>query len=89
MLKIRVKNKFEKDIKLLEKKGKKLKKLFETMEDLASERVLNIKFRDHFLKGKYTDCRECHIEPDWLLIYTKNKTEITFIRSGSHANLFK
>jgi mRNA interferase YafQ len=43
----------------------------------------------HPLKGEYSDCRECHIEPDWLLIYLIKETSIIFIRTGTHADLFK
>ncbi|MBN1684294.1 MAG: type II toxin-antitoxin system YafQ family toxin [Gammaproteobacteria bacterium] len=47
------------------------------------------KYLNHLLKGNYSDCYECHIEPDWLLIYLIQKTTITFVRTGTHTDLFK
>ncbi|MCK4608161.1 MAG: type II toxin-antitoxin system YafQ family toxin [Gammaproteobacteria bacterium] len=75
------KNKFEKDIKQLKKRGKDLAKLTTIR--------LEPKHRNHPLKGEYGDCIECHIEPDWLLIYILNDNDITFVRTGSHSDLFR
>ena len=83
------KKKFEKDIKRLQKRGKNLLKLTVIVRQLIAEKPLEEKHYDHALKGEYMDCRECHIESDWLLIYMINNSYITFIRSGSHADLFK
>lgn len=82
------KNSFKKDLKLMKKRGKDTQKLYSLMSDLINERVLARKHTDHPLKGEYNDCRECHIEPDWLLIYITKGKSITFIRTGSHADLF-
>lgn len=82
------KKKFEKDIKKLIKRGYDLENLRSIMEDLINEKPLSKKFLDHPLKGDYVDCRECHIKPDWLLIYLIDKPDIIFIRTGSHSDLF-
>lgn len=83
------KNKFQKDLKKAIKRGKPVDKIKKAMKMLVAEQPLPRKYYDHQLKGEYTDCRECHIEPDWLLIYLINGNEITFVRTGSHSDLFK
>jgi mRNA interferase YafQ len=83
------KNKFEKDLKRISKQGKNLKELNKVITSLIHRIPLDKKYTDHPLKGKYSDCRECHIQPDWLLIYMIKNPQITFIRTGSHADLFK
>lgn len=62
-------SKFKKDIKLLKKQGKNIEKLYEIINILAYGEELDAKYRDHNLIGNYKGYRECHIEPDWLLIY--------------------
>lgn len=81
---------FKKDIKLAKKQGKDTDKIFEVVEKLANDEVLDAKYKDHCLTGDYKDCRECHIEPDWLLIYKKYESELILmlIRMGSHSELF-
>lgn len=81
--------KFAKDYKRIQKRGKDIKKLRAVVSALVKGKPLDKKFLDHALKGEYSDCRECHIEPDWLLIYTIKNPDIVFIRTGSHADLFK
>lgn len=81
--------KFQKDLKKITKQRKNLAKLKSVMEDLINEKPLDRKFLDHPLKGDYTDCRECHLEPDWLLIYLIEKPNIKFLRTGSHSELFQ
>ena len=88
MLKPNTLNRFEKDIKKAQKRGKNLKKLKSIIDMLADEIVLPAKNRNHKLQGEYNDHWECHIEPDWLLIYRKTETEIIFVRTGTHADLF-
>ena len=80
---------FEKDVKLARKRGKDLVKLRVIMELLLAEKKLPAKNADHWLLGAYVNRRECHIEPDWLLIYKPQKTDIIFERTGSHADLFR
>ena len=62
-------NQFKKDLKLAKKQNKNLDKLFEVIGILANGGTLDAKYRDHDLTGNYKGTRECHIEPDWLLIY--------------------
>ena len=62
-------NQFKKDLKLAKKQNKNLDKLFEVIDILANGGTLEAKYRDHDLTGNYKGTRECHIEPDWLLIY--------------------
>lgn len=81
--------KFKKDIKKLKKQGKKIEKLKTIMHSLIHEQPLDKKYLNHPLEGEYKDCMECHIEPDWLLIYMIKKDIILFIRTGSHSELFK
>lgn len=82
------KNKFNKDVKLLKKRGKDLTKLKFIINELLSGSPLNKKYINHQLKGEYADCRECHIEPDWPLIYIIHNQYITFVRTGTHSDLF-
>lgn len=81
---------FKKDIKLAKRQGKDTEKIFEVVDRLANDEVLEAKYKDHCLTGDYKDCRECHIEPDWLLIYKKYESELILmlVRTGSHSDLF-
>ena len=69
MLKIIPSNQFNKDLKLAKKRGLNLELLSVVVNTLAAQQPLDIKYRDHNLTGNYRDFRECHIEPDWLLVY--------------------
>ena len=80
--------KFSKELKLSEKRGKDLTKIKAVMFDLICGNVLSAKHNDHALNGNYVNYRECHIEPDWLLIYKLDETEIIFARTGTHSDLF-
>jgi mRNA interferase YafQ len=82
-------NRFKKDYKRAVKRGKDFGKLFEVVERLAGGEKLEARFHDHSLGGEYEDCRECHIAPDWLLIYRMTEKELVLIRTGSHSNLFE
>lgn len=88
---VRFTNQFKKDIKLAQKQGKDIEKLFSVVDILASGEPLPAKFRDHDLTGDYMGCRECHIEPDWLLVYVKDNGLLILMlnRVGSHSELFK
>lgn len=81
-------NAFKKDIKRLQKRGKDMEKLTATLKFLSSEQDLPVKSRDHALTGNWDGWRDCHIEPDWLLIYKLGPEELTLGRSGTHADLF-
>ena len=89
MLKIKTTNKFEKEYKKAIKSGKDIKKLDHIFFKLANELPLDKKYNDHPLKGNYKNRRECHIEPDWLLIYKLDDNFIIFERTGSHSQLFR
>lgn len=92
-MKFRIKftNRFKKDLKLAKKQGKDIDKLFNVVEKIANDEPLDEKFRDHSLMGNYKGTMECHIEPDFLLIYEKFEDilVLTLIRTGSHSDLFK
>lgn len=89
MLSPAYRNTFLKDLKRVEKRGKDLLKLKQVIQSIIEERSLNKSLRDHALKGKFSDCRECHIEPDWLLIYLIDEKAAIFIRTGTHSDLFR
>ena len=83
---------FKKELKNIKKRNKDLTKLTEVVNKLARGEELAAKYRDHALADnlRFKDCRECHIEPDWLLVYKKNKSELTLflIETGTHSDLF-
>jgi len=81
---------FNKDSKLMKKRSKDLNKLAEIMTMLINEQSLPPRHENHPLHGEYKGWWECHIEPDWLLIYRidKEKRRIIFYRTGSHSDLF-
>ena len=61
----------------------------EIIRKLAGGETLETKYRDHLLSGQYKGTRECHIEPDWLLIYELTESELFLVRTGTHSDLFK
>ena len=81
---------FKKDLKLAKKQQRDLDKLFNVIEKLASGEALNEKYRDHSLTGKYKGVRECHVEPDWLLVYEIKEDVLVLMlyRTGIHSELF-
>lgn len=79
---------FKKDAKRLEKRGKDLDKLINIIELLISGDDLPARLRDHTLTGNWKGWRDCHIEPDWLLIYKMLPKEIVLGRTGTHSDLF-
>ena len=82
-------NRFAKDLKLMTKRGRDPENIKAIIRNLIEERPLDRKFRDHVLIGNFKDRRECHIEPDWLLIYRMEENAIIFERTGTHADLFR
>ncbi|MDO5138437.1 MAG: type II toxin-antitoxin system YafQ family toxin [Oscillospiraceae bacterium] len=90
MLKIVPSNQFKKDLKAAKKRGLDLEKLAFVVNTLASEQKLDKKYRDHNLTGPLKEFRECHVEPDWLLIYKieHDELELFLFRTGSHSDLF-
>ena len=83
-------NQFKKDLKLAQKRGYDLNKIKEVIATLANGETLGEKYRDHWLTGSYGGYRECHIQPDWLLVYQiDNGQLILFLaRTGTHSDLF-
>lgn len=89
MLNICYRNQFKKELKKQEKRGKEIKKFLEIAEKIAYEKPLDPKYKNHRLIGNFRGRWECHIEPDWLLVYLKTDEEIIFERTGTHSDLFK
>ena len=90
MLNIRYSSRFKKDYKTIVKRGYNPKLLQEVLDLLCSETPLPAKYKDHALTGNYGGHRECHISPDWLLIYKieKDVLILTLARTGTHSDLF-
>ena len=82
--------KFRKDLKLAKKRGYNLNLLGSVVNTLAEGKKLDDKYKDHELIGNYVGCRECHITPDWLLIYEISDEELILYltRTGTHSDLF-
>ena len=91
MLQIEYTNRMKKDVKLMKKRGKDLSKLVIVLDLLSKGEVLPQKYHDHALTGNLNDFRECHIEPDWLLLYQifENELILSATATGSHADLFE
>lgn len=83
-------NKFKKDLKQAEKRGLNLNLLSEAIKILAQGDTLPPNYNDHALTGNFIGCRECHIQPDWLLIYEIIDSDLILYltRTGSHSDLF-
>jgi len=90
MYQFKTTNRFEKDLKKAVKSGKDVEKIKIIMKNIIDGKTLPQNFIDHKLEGNYTGYRECHIEPDWLLIYKidKKAMEVVFVRTGTHSELF-
>lgn len=90
MLTIKYQAAFKKDYKRIVKRGYDVRLLEKVIELLANQKPLPEKNRDHQLSGDYAGCRECHITPDWLLIYEVADEELILYltRTGSHSDLF-
>ena len=84
-------NQFKKDVKLAGKRGKNLAKLKAVLELLIGGGILPAQYKDHPLRGNFAGSRDCHIEPDWALIYTltENGSHVRFERTGTHSDLFR
>ena len=81
---------FKKDYKTIKKRRFKLPKLFKVIAMLANDEPLPAKYRNHALSGKWSGYYECHIAPDWLLVYKKENDilVLTLTRTGTHADIF-
>lgn len=83
-------NKFKKDLKIAIKRGYNMSLIEEVIDILAQGEQLPEKYKDHNLVGNYKGCRECHITPDWLLIYEIDDKQLFLYltRTGTHSDLF-
>jgi mRNA interferase YafQ len=81
-------NQFERDVERARRRGKDLSRLRAVMDALLEPRPLEPRHHDHKLKGRWVGYRECHVEPDWLLIYKPLASAILFVRTGTHQDLF-
>ena len=90
MLDVVLSNRFKKDLKLAAKRGLDLAELEAVVNRLAAQQPLPDKNRDHTLTGDYIGFRECHIRPDWLLVYRVDGEDLVLFlfRTGSHTDLF-
>lgn len=82
-------NQFKKDFKRIQKQNKDITKLAVVIDKLLGKQVLEPKYKDHSLSGKWKQHRDCHIEADWLLIYRITVDALILERTGSHSDLFK
>lgn len=89
MLTIKYQTMFKKDYKWVKKRGYDTKLLEKVIGLLAARQKLPTECKDHSLSGEYKGCRECHIAPDWLLIYEIFEDELYLDRTGTHADLFR
>ena len=82
---------FKKDVKLAGKRGKDLEKLKTVLDLLIAGDALPVQYKDHPLRGNFAGSRDCHLEPDWLLIYTltENGGLVRLERTGTHSDLFR
>ena len=89
-MKIVTEKQYRKDYVKVVKQGRNIDKLNYVINKLVNNEKLEEKYRDHHLIGKYHGCRECHIEPDWILIYRLENERLVLylLRTGSHSDLF-
>lgn len=90
MLVVKATNRFKRGLKRAQKRGLNLELLIEVIDKLKCQITLDEKYNDHQLKGKYKDFRECHIQPDWLLVYLieDDILTLTLVDTGSHSDIF-
>ncbi len=80
---------FKKDFKKVQSQGKDISQLEIVIEKLLNNEQLDIKYRNHKLVGKWKNYSDCHLEPDWILIYKLTNIALFLERTGSHSDLFK
>ncbi|MFZ0961512.1 MAG: type II toxin-antitoxin system YafQ family toxin [Terriglobia bacterium] len=79
---------FRRDVKLAQRRGKQMSKLRELILLLAEGSPLPARYKDHPLAGEWKHHRDCHLEPDWLLIYKIDNEDLYLVRTGTHSDLF-
>ncbi len=89
MRRLKTTKRFERDLKRTKIRGKQLDKLWAVVEQLLKDEPLDPRHRAHTLSGQWQSFRECHIEPDWLLIWRETEDELILARTGTHADLFE
>lgn len=82
-------NQFKKDYKRAQKQNKDVNKLRVVIDKLVAKEKLDLRYRDHPLSGNWKGFRDCHLEPDWVLIYKMSEEALILERTGSHSELFK
>ena len=89
MLDIYTSTRFKRDLKQIQRQGRDVNALWSVVDTIAREEPLDKKYQDHALTGEFRGHRECHIEPDWLLIYRIDSRGLvlTLVRTGSHSSL--
>ncbi|MDH4444990.1 MAG: type II toxin-antitoxin system YafQ family toxin [Akkermansiaceae bacterium] len=80
---------FKKDFKRIKKRGKDLSRIKEVVSAIVNSEALEERHRDHALSGNWSGSRDCHIEPDWILIYRVDEDYLFLERTGSHSDLFR
>jgi mRNA interferase YafQ len=80
---------FKKDVKRMERRGKDLASLRRVLDLLIAGKPLPTEYKDHPLRGEFAGSRDCHIEPDWILIYTPEENHVRFERTGTHSDIFR
>lgn len=80
---------FVRDVKQMRRRGKDLEQLKAIVGRLARDGSLDAKHRDHALAGSWKNCRDCHIEPDWVLVYSMDANNLRLERTDSHSDLFQ
>jgi mRNA interferase YafQ len=85
---VRTTSTFEKDLKRLDKRGKDLRQVRALIEIIRQGQRLGPRHRDHAFKGEWLGCRECHVQPDWLLVYSLDDERVYLVRTGTHSDIF-
>jgi mRNA interferase YafQ len=89
MRRLTIRTRFKRDMKLARKRRMNIDKMEAVIDDLQAGRMLAPKHRPHILTGEWYGNMECHIEPDWLLIYQLTPEGLILVRTGTHSDLFK
>ena len=88
MLRLEITNQFDRDLKKIKKRGENLDELWEIVSKLVQRESLHPRHRPHKLSGKWKRAWECHIRPDWLLIWHETPDSLILVRTGTHPDLF-
>lgn len=88
MLRVLRKKKFNKDVERVRRRKRDMNKLRIVIKHLAKQNPLPAHYKVHALRGEFSGCMECHIAPDWLLIYYIENGKLVLVRTGSHSDLF-